>query len=393
MCKLEVRSEDGVDTLIFLDVDGVLNVAAKDPGHNPPTFNASNLAHAHHLRRAGPTVDLIAEKMLILHDTHRDTDGITYGQLMSRSDLDVSDVLVGRFAQIVAAAGPRGKVVLCSSWRQPKHVQRVRDLEALVSKHMGCTFAFHDRTATEGKDNCAAGRLVFIGDYVEKYCSANRQSQVRVVVLEDFLITQVTGWVCGKTKVNSVSDAERYLESRGLAHASGDEHPCVAQKVSAKVIHTYQQWTAPEGAYHSKPMQMIVGVGLGVDHVSRALDFLGKPIAKEPDTDVVDMVKEPLLFPEKAATRAPKVARVYESGKVGYVPPTGLATVNIMECLETDCSADEFWSMHISEYAQHEQRISAAMADVRESHLRNRLPVGLSIENLEVDRSRQTACA
>jgi len=299
MCKLKGRSKDGIDTLIFLDVDGVLNVAPKDPGQNPPTFNARNISHALNMCRAGPTRQLIAEKLLILHDTYRDTDGGTYGQLMSRSDQDVSDVLVGRFVQIVAAAGPRGKVVLCSSWRKPEHVERVRQLEALVSEHMGCTFAFHDRTATDGEDTCGAQRLVFIGDFVEKYCSANRPSQVRVVVLEDFLISQVRGWLCGKTEVNSVSDAERYLESRGLAHAPGDEHPCAAQNVNAKVLHTYQEWTAPACAYHSKPMQMVVGVGLGVEHVSRALHFLGKPAAKEPDTYVDDMVEEPLT-PENA---------------------------------------------------------------------------------------------
>jgi len=287
--------------LIFLDIDGVLNVAVKDPGHNPPTFNATNLAHAMNLCHAGPTSaqgrrSLIAEKLLIMHDTHRDTDGMTYGQLISRSDQDVSDVLVRRFAQIVAAAGPRGKVVLCSSWRKPKHVQRVRELEALVSQYLGCTFAFHDRTAIDGEDNCGAQRLVLIGDYVEKYCSANRPSQVRVMVLEDFLISKVTGWLCGKTEVNSVSDAERYLESRALAHVSGDEHPSSAPTVNAEVIHTYQEWVAPECAYHSKPMQMIVGVGLGVEHVSRALGFLGNSIAKEADTDVVNMV----LTPEKA---------------------------------------------------------------------------------------------
>jgi len=92
----------------------------------------------------------------------------------------------------------------------------------------------------------------------------------------------------------------------------------------------------------------------------------------------------------KAATRAPKVARFYESGNVDYVPLTGLATVNtgIMECLEADCSVEEFWSMveltelteREQQLAQHEQRISAAMADVKKSHLRNRLSNGFSIE-------------
>jgi len=89
----------------------------------------------------------------------------------------------------------------------------------------------------------------------------------------------------------------------------------------------------------------------------------------------------------KAATRAPKVARFYESGNVDYVPLTGLATVNtgIMECLEADCSVEEYWSMvELTEWeqqlAQHEQRISAAMADVKKSHLQNRLSNGFSIE-------------
>jgi len=309
MCKgaAALGSEEEVETLIFLDIDGVLNVAAKDPGSNPPTFNASNVAHAMNLCKRGPTRELIAEKLLILRDTHRELDNLSYGELMSRSDLDVSDVLVERFAQIVKAAGPRGRVVLCSSWRKPKHVQRVRDLEALVSKHMGYTFAFFDRTSIDSADTNAQQRLVCIGDFLEKYCSAKRPSQLRVMVLEDFLITPVRGWTCGKVPVNSVSDAERYLQSRGL------QNSCV----TAKLIHTYQEWLAPKSAHYSKPMQMICGVGLGTEHVSDAMGFLGKPTVNAAET-----VQGPRLVVQQSRPPTWKPATPPPQASKPVTPPT-----------------------------------------------------------------------
>jgi len=137
------------------------------------------------------------------------------------------------------------------------------------------------------------------------------------------------------------------------------------------------------------------GDGLGADHVKlkEAADLkvpadtavkVSEAEAVPLPVDVVHMVEEPLT-PEKAATRAPTVARFNGSGKVDNVPLTGQATVNKgnMECLETDCSAEKLmveltkWEQQL---AQHEQRISPAMADVTESHLRNHLANCFSIQ-------------
>jgi len=75
----------------------------------------------------------------------------------------------------------------------------------------------------------------------------------------------------------------------------------------------------------------------------------------------------------KAATRTPGVARFYESGKLDDVQLPAIEsdrkTLNtaIMGCMEEECTVEEVEELEM-QLARHEQRISAAMAEVKRAH-------------------------
>mmetsp|Transcript_60711 Transcript_60711/g.141480 ORF Transcript_60711/g.141480 Transcript_60711/m.141480 type:complete len:303 (-) Transcript_60711:146-1054(-) len=249
-------------TVIFVDVDGVLNVGVSIKGEAPINLTQQNVEHALELEGLN---NLHANR--ILEAARRELghgEGATYQKLVATSE--VSEVLLHRLAEIIRAAGERCSVVLSSSWRKPQHRKRARRLEESMSAHLGEHFRFDDRTALRS-ENGPEERLETIGDYVEDLCRRRPYECFRLLVLEDFCINPIRMLKCCMRQqeqamiVNSAADAERYLLSRAAA--------CSFAVVQAKVIHTYDRWTSADGSLHE------VGSGLTMEHFCSALAFLG----------------------------------------------------------------------------------------------------------------------
>jgi hypothetical protein len=168
-------------------------------------------------------------------------------------------LLVARLARLIEAAGPRCKVVLSSTWRLPKHVQRAGMVEAALSRHLGRHFAFDARTAIRD-DRTPELRLQCIADFAAEHCKRAPTSvkQLRALVLEDFHTTPFGTWHCGLKKMDSADAVEKHLRSRLPAHIDA----------SVRLIHTYDEWTTSAG------LVVQIGCGLTGGHLKRALDFL-----------------------------------------------------------------------------------------------------------------------
>eukprot|EP00928_Gymnodinium_smaydae_P049640 TRINITY_DN3332_c5_g1_i1.p1 TRINITY_DN3332_c5_g1~~TRINITY_DN3332_c5_g1_i1.p1 ORF type:complete len:343 (-),score=64.80 TRINITY_DN3332_c5_g1_i1:149-1177(-) len=267
-----------VDTLILVDVDGVLNVGVRDPGEPPLLFNATNVECAQrHWNAAAPVrassrefgsvtrIVKVAERAL----GPGNGQDATYAKLVAGSSSSLSDVLVGNLVRILEAAGPRSSVVLSSTWRKPQHQARVKALEACVSKHLGKPFTFDGRTHLT-EERSAADRLRTIGEYLASLKRPASAPRLRVVILEDFCITPMKGWSCGGVEIGSSFDAEKYM-----CRCAGG-----ASRASVKLVHTYEAWTASGGLY------VEVGMGLQARHVEEAREFLDcSNTASEPEVE------------------------------------------------------------------------------------------------------------
>jgi len=166
---------------------------------------------------------------------------------------DICPLLVQRLAEILWYAGPHSKMVLSSSWRKPKHQERVWALEAAMSKHSGKNFTFDARTKP-GNDQPQA-RVEHIGDFVREY-TENRQDSdrpLRVLVLEDFVATLPQQW-----NFESVESVEAYLRERSFQ----------PKNTSVKLVHCYEEFTTSFG----QPVQL--GTGLTRAKVCEAERFL-----------------------------------------------------------------------------------------------------------------------
>jgi hypothetical protein len=260
--RAEEGQSDAVDTILFVDVDGVLNVGVNDPGNRPLEFSTANYTRAqsswatrHDSEHRASIERLVA--------THRRElghgEGGTYGKFLSESSTGFSDTLVARLAGIIKAAGKKRMVVMSSTWRLPQHRARVRRLEDAISNHLGATFTFDARTAPFS-DSTPEQRLRTIGDFLTEYCEQHAAvlPSLRVLLLEDFHITSLGSWSCNGEVVDCAEAVERYLESR-----SG------AKQVTVKLVHCFDEWTSAEGTY------VKVGCGLTLEHVCQANRFLG----------------------------------------------------------------------------------------------------------------------
>jgi len=275
------------ETLIFVDIDGVLNIGIHD-GASPIMFNEQNCELAGKYRAGGST-SIQVQKMLSVMERpsgSNEAAGATLRSLACRGSELCSDPLVARLAAIISAAtvatdaadagagagAGRLRVVLASNWRKPKYVEKVRGLEQLLSRHLNRPFTFDD-TTRDGEEKVAADRLGCIGDYVqgrcreawaaEEKCGAaeggqSAPSELRVLVLDDFFITPMNGWECEGTTIRSVNDAEAYL--RGCAPSSA--------KVSVRILHPYQEWKSQGG------IKVQVAHGLTQQHCRQAAAFL-----------------------------------------------------------------------------------------------------------------------
>jgi len=308
-----------VETVIFVDVDGVLNVGVRDQEDAPLLFNDSNrdFALGQRGRRQANKHDEDCVQKLIAVATQNPPahdEGSSYSALTCAKGSHISEVLAKRLAKIVQAAGPRRSVVLSSNWRKPQHAHRVRKLEVEVSKHLGTEFVFDARTRP-ADERCASDRLRCIGDYVESLCSPNGRFHdgrpLRLLVLEDFFITPLDGWACGNSKIDSAAAAEAYLLKRAPSSAN----------VAVKLVHTYHEWRTPSG------LRVQVGGGLTNSFYQQAMDFIRRTPVQSKRQPELNLNNAPVLLPKVAsavsvdAVVANKAADLVKANEVIKVLP------------------------------------------------------------------------
>eukprot|EP00930_Biecheleria_cincta_P025784 TRINITY_DN18295_c0_g1_i2.p1 TRINITY_DN18295_c0_g1~~TRINITY_DN18295_c0_g1_i2.p1 ORF type:complete len:314 (+),score=71.53 TRINITY_DN18295_c0_g1_i2:80-1021(+) len=250
-------------TVIFLDVDGVLNVGIHDDKAAPLLFRDKDVRMAQKLAQKGyrgPEAECGAKlTSLASHPLGHGEQG-TYEMLMTQNGAELSDVLVGRFAELVRFAGDNCKIVLSSSWRRPHHLKRRKMLEETIGRHLDRHFEFTDITPTWREERHPADRLETIGDHLFELCSKGPEAnELRVLVLEDFFISAMDGWLCGGQEMDSVNAAERYLENRARN---------IKGTTLVKLYHCYDEITTNSG------VSMHVGKGFSDKFLTEAKAFI-----------------------------------------------------------------------------------------------------------------------
>lgn len=259
----------GMHTLIFLNVDGVLNVSLHTPGgrnvllsdatlelaRTPPTGRTSLAQGAH-----------IARMQAVLKRELQHGDD-SYADFACSSSDEYSERLVQRLAFIIAAAGPRAEVVLSAAWS----FVGVTLLEQAISKYVGRQFIFK-RYSPQRSDVGGVGRLRAIGDHMAALQFQGptgviqdwRSRRLRVLVLDDFNATGFNGGemdIDGE-KIRNPQDAASYIGRRCAASTFG----CV----QCAVVHPFDEWTA------SDQLSVRMGTGLTLECVCKAAQFLGQ---------------------------------------------------------------------------------------------------------------------
>jgi hypothetical protein len=272
MCRRD--TPDSEDTLVFVDIDGVLNVSIRDNG-GPVELTTQNLktldALASQYRRADGTwhcpnraMQTVAERLESVSTrslSPSEGKGETYKKYLAHEPFLFSDRLAKHLASVVRAAGTSSKFVLSSMWRWPEHGNKVHDLERAVSRHLGEVFEFGART-TICKEYAVPDRLRLIGDFVERHCDnrlpGERMTELRVLVLDDFGASAFDDWNLEGDIVSCTADAEKYLQRRCGTDVAA----------SVRVIHTYAHWTTQSG------LLVHIGSGLVQEHLANACSFL-----------------------------------------------------------------------------------------------------------------------
>jgi len=250
-------------TVIYLDIDGVLNVGIRDRGTAPLLLNDTNQRMARDVadpsslprqeRECVERVNSVASKSI------GKADNGTYSSFACRGAEQVAGPLVARLAEIIQAAGDPC-VVLASNWRKPKYQSKVRRLEEGISKQLGYDFTFGGATGQVNEKD-AVDRLRCIGEHLNAFCSELEPSTaLRVVVLDDFFVTPLDGWTmeCG-SRIASTADVESYLYR--CAELPG---------VNVKMVHCYTDWVTNGG------LKVQVGTGLTAACMRVALGFLNE---------------------------------------------------------------------------------------------------------------------
>jgi len=241
------------ETVVLVDVDGVLNVGVRKAVGPPLLLNERNVDRAktttgirprYGSRECSAKVSAVARRL---------------GDCVCAGSSQWSALLIRRLVRILRAIPGRRSVVLSSNWRRPRHIGRVRRLERDIASELEEPFEFDARTQVVDEDG-PSDRLRCIKDYLRQTCE-ERQSlrghvaPLRVVILDDFFITGMDGWRCSpRHAVYTVRDAEAYVAS---------DLP-----VSVKVIYCYDEW-APEQGF---PMK--VGRGLSEQDTEEAISFV-----------------------------------------------------------------------------------------------------------------------
>eukprot|EP00930_Biecheleria_cincta_P021381 TRINITY_DN15871_c0_g1_i1.p1 TRINITY_DN15871_c0_g1~~TRINITY_DN15871_c0_g1_i1.p1 ORF type:complete len:378 (-),score=57.30 TRINITY_DN15871_c0_g1_i1:74-1102(-) len=248
-----------VMTLLFVDIDGVLNVGVRDGKSNPLAINRDNLQMLARLEKLGHTDDAESQMLSAAGSEKADGEELTYAELCKDSG-DFVDAFVDRFVQLLQTVGPSAKVVLTSTWRLPKHAEKLASLEKTISKKLCKTFKFDLRTASQEADS-PEGRLRGISRFLREYLPGqkiNAITQLRALVLEDFHMHPLDVLSCDGKPMSCVEEVEKYLESH---------MPENTVRV-AKLIHTYSEWKTLTGDC------IRAGSGLTWHHFESAMKFL-----------------------------------------------------------------------------------------------------------------------
>lgn len=256
-----------VDTIFLVDVDGVLNVGAREEsGIAPLLLDSQNADRAFRLfQRPNSDVGMLrsAERMVSVWTRCIPEDfGKTYANFVCDSAQMLSPVLVGRLARLLRAAEGNWAAVLSSSWRKAKHIGRVRALEAAISVHLGRRFAFHAATPLQ-EERCASDRLQCLKAFIEEQYESREAAGVvgrplRMIILEDFFISPPSQWGCYGCPLNSIEAGEEFLKGSAPLGAN----------LSVKIIHTYDEWATGGG------LRVAIGAGLHGRAMREALSFL-----------------------------------------------------------------------------------------------------------------------
>lgn len=250
--------------MLFVDIDGVLNFVVVEPGDNAMHFSSTMAEHAlsywhSEWRSLQPDMCNRVEVIVSAYRRSQGHGGRACGELASCPRSHLSEVLVGRLAQVVEQAGERCLTVLTSTWRKPEYAARVAGLEEAVARRLGRPFRFGARTPWCTEDGSPGTRLECIGDFLKALCSDGRcGGRLRVLVLEDFHYSSF-GWHCGAKRIRCAEDAEMFLMSKIPSRISA----------AARVVHTYDEWTTPSG------LPVRAGTGLTAARLCEALSFLG----------------------------------------------------------------------------------------------------------------------
>jgi hypothetical protein len=262
----QLTKEGGDDHfLIFVDVDGVLNIGARDAGHPPLVFSDTNMQRSRGLLESGVDLgDRLGSVNTLIAVCEKEVEfdeKSTYGEFTAEGRSSLCKAFVQRLARIIAAAGDRGKrtVVLSSSWRNPQYEKSVRMLEKEISRALGHTFTFDAKTPL-GNDKGLEGRVGTIGEFLDNFRTGSEfatAKRLRLLVLDDFCIN----------KVANVPAVEQRLCQRLTEGSPAGKAP----DVEACLVHTYDSWTTADGSH------IEIGCGITGSHLCRALRFLGEP--------------------------------------------------------------------------------------------------------------------
>lgn len=248
-----------VMTLVFVDIDGVLNVGVSDGKSNPLAINRDNLQMLACLDKLG-RIDGAESRMLSAASSQKaEGEQLTYAELCKDSG-DFVEAFVGRFVKLLQAIGPSAKVVLTSTWRLPKHAMKLASLEKAISKKLCKVFRFELRTASQEADS-PEGRLRGMSRFLREYLpgqKVNAITHLRALVLEDFHVNPLHSWSCDGQPMSCMEEVETYLTS----------HMPDNMVRAAKLIHTYSEWKTLTGDC------IRAGSGLTQNHFEDAMKFL-----------------------------------------------------------------------------------------------------------------------
>ncbi|CAJ1380911.1 unnamed protein product, partial [Effrenium voratum] len=220
--------ETKVETVIFVDVDGVLNVGIRDD-EGPLLLNERDLRRVKKLRSSGKVfgenVQRTIERIL-LAAARLQPCGESYAAVACKGQAQLAGVFVQRLARLIKAAGDHTMVVLSSKWQE--HTEKVRYLESALGEHLP-NFAFHAKTGLELVIN-PESRLLSVARYLETLGLRESKSQLKVLVLEDFHISSL-GFCCQGEAMDGAEKVEAFLRKK-----------VKAQDCEVKLLHTFECW-------------------------------------------------------------------------------------------------------------------------------------------------------